>query len=385
MEKHINILLLTILSAVACSRNTIEVKPFGKLESGEETHSFLLKNKSGASMLLCDFGARIVSISVPDRNGALEDVVVGYGDIDQFEKGDRFIGCIIGRYGNRIDSASFTIDGVRYQVTPNESYNGVPVQLHGGPKGFDRFIWSAETFYEKHCQGVRFTRTSPDGEEGFPGNCSVSVTYRWTDDNICKIEYQATTDKATVINLSNHTYFNLRGSKGGYAMGHLLCIEADSCIQNNTHYCPDSVFSVSGTPFDFREPNRIDFRINEPSRQLEIMKGMSACWKIRDWDGNLKKIARLEDPESGRVIETWSTEPGFLVYTGRCFDPSTYHGKYGPIEKYGGLLLETIHFADSPNQPRFPSTLLRPGMTYRSSTEWHFITSDAHKGSKTSE
>lgn len=368
------LLLFALLSVIACNRKGIEVKKYGTLETGEETHVFLLRNKSGASMLLCDYGARIISICVPDRDGKLDDVVVGYGSIEQFEKEDRFIGCVIGRYGNRIDGASFVIDGVRYEVEANESYDGDPVQCHGGPEGFDRFIWNSETFSERGCQGVRFSRISPDGEEGYPGNCYVTVTYRWTDNNECKIEYEATTDKATVINLSNHTYFNLKGSTGGYVMDHILCIEADSCIQNNLHYCPDIVFPVEDTPFDFRNPNRIDYRIDMPSRQLEIMKGMSACWKVKDWDGTLQKIATLEEPGSGRIIETWSTEPGLLIYTGRAFNPETYKGKYGPIEKYGGLLLETIHFADSPNQPRFPNTILRAGDIYHSSTEWHFKT-----------
>lgn len=369
------ILAISLLSVLACDRTGIEVKTFGRLETGEEVHTYLLKNHSGASMLLCDYGARIISIRVPDRDGLIDDVVVGYGNLEQFEKEDRFIGCVIGRYANRIDGASFCIDGIRYHVTANENFDGAPVQCHGGPEGFDRFIWDAAGFKERDCRGVRFSRMSPDGEEGFPGNCFVTVTYRWTDDNVCKIDYEATSDKATVINLSNHTYFNLKGSKGGSVMDHNLCVAADSCIQNNLHYCPDIVFPVNGTPFDFREPNRIDYKIDMPSRQLEIMKGMSACWKVRDWNGTLKRVSTLEDRKSGRVVETWSTEPGLLIYTGRGFDPERYQGKYGPIEQFGGLLLETIHFADSPNQPRFPDTILRPGEVFHSSTEWRFGTS----------
>lgn len=385
---------LVITAAVAaalssCSDNTmnISVRDFGALSSGEETHLFTIVNPSGASISVSDYGARIVSINVPDRDGNLGDVIVGHGCIKDFENGDRFMGCILGRYGNRINNSSFRIDGTEYHVSANENLNGTPVHLSGGSVGFDRFVWDSEVIEEQGRAGVRFSRLSPDGEEGYPGNCLCHVTYWWDEGNVCRIEYEAVTDKPTVINLSNHAYFNLKGSEGGYVMDHLLTVDADSCIQNNSQYCPDYVLPVEGTPFDFRKPQRVDYRIDMPHEHLRIMKGMSACWKLNGFKGNrtdgskgcmdstavLFKAAELYEPRCGRGMETWTTEPFVLTYTGRGFDGSRM-GKYGPIEKFSGMLFETIHAADSPNQERFPSTILRPGETYRTSTEFRFYT-----------
>lgn len=349
----------------------ITSRPFGNLSSGESTTLYTVTNKSGASLQLLDYGARIVSIMMPDRNGHNGDVVVGFGDIDSFEKKDRFIGPVIGRFGNRINHASFTLDGTRYELISNEELGGEPVQCHGGPQGFDRFVWEASPVKEDGRTGVKFHRISPDGEQGFPGTMEVNVTYWLADNNIIRIEYEATTDKPTVVNLSNHTYFNLKGNEGGYVMDHLLQVEADTCIQNNAQFCPDILRHVNGSPFDFREPHRVDYRIDMPDKHLQIMRGMSACWAVRGWDGTLRKAADLYDRKSGRGMQTWTTEPALLTFTGRSFD-GTYKGKYGPIEKFGGMLMETIHFPDSPNQPRFPSTVLRPGQTYRSATEFRF-------------
>ena len=231
------LLFSTIFTLTGYARGaSVSSKSFGKLSTGEEATIWHLVNKSGASMDLTDYGCRIVSICMPDRNGKIEDVVVGYGDLKSFEKGDRFFGCVIGRFGNRIDHASFTLDGVKYDVDANETFDGEPVQCHGGRNGFDRFLWKGEALKEPGRVGVRFHRMSPDGEQGFPGNMSVYVTYWLTDDNVVKAEYDATTDKPTVVNLSNHTYFNLRGQEGCYIMEHHLQVEADTCVQNNTHF-----------------------------------------------------------------------------------------------------------------------------------------------------
>ncbi len=344
---------------------------FGRLSTGEPVKLFTIVNRGGASMQLSDYGARIVSIRVPDRDGKLGDVVVGFGDLENFEHKDRFIGPVIGRYGNRIDNASFELDGVHYELVANESFGGEPVQCHGGKLGFDRFVWDSEIVREDGRAGVRFHRLSPDGEQGYPGNMDAWVTYWLTDDNTVKAEYEAVTDKPTVVNLSNHTYFNLKGDEGGYVMDHLLQVEADTCVQNNAHFCPDKPLPVEGSPFDFRAPHRVDYRIDMENEHLRIMHGMSACWVLRGWDGTLRKAADLYDRKSGRGVETWTTEPTLLTFTGRSFNES-YHGKYGPIEKFGGMLLETIHFPDSPNQPRFPSTVLRPGERYYTTTEYRF-------------
>ena len=357
---------------LSCSPKAgVSVSDFGNLSTGEPTKLYTIVNRSGASLQLLDYGARIVSIKVPDRDGKIGDVVVGFGDLDSFEHKDRFIGPVIGRYGNRIDHSAFDLDGVHYNLVPNESFDGEPVQCHGGPQGFDRFVWESEPVQEEGRAGVRFHRLSPDGEEGYPGNMYAWVTYCFTFDIVLKAEYEDTTDSPTVVNLSNHTYFNLKGDEGGYVMEHLLQVDADTCVQNNTHFCPDKLLPVDGSPFDFREPHRVDYRIDMDNEHLRIMHGMSACWVLRDWNGSLRRAADLYDRKSGRGVETWTTEPTLLTFTGRTFNES-YRGKYGPIEKFGGMLLETIHFPDSPNQPRFPSTVLRPGDRYYSTTEYRF-------------
>ena len=348
-------------------------EPFGVLSTGEGVTLWRLENKSGASMELIDYGSRIVKICMPDRDGLIDDVVVGYGSLESFENGDRYFGPVIGRFGNRIDHASFELDGVRYDLVANENLGGEPVLCHGGIMGFDKYVWKGEAVREKGRSGVRFYRLSPDGEQGFPGNMHAYVTYWLSEDNMVKIEYEATTDKPTVVNLSNHTFFNLRGSAPSNVMEHLFQVEADTCIQNNTHYCPDLILPVDGTPFDFREPHRIDYRIDMPHEHLCIMKGMSACWAVRDWDGSLRKAADLYDDVSGRGVETWTTEPALLTYTGRGLNPEKYpDGKYGPLCQFAGMLLETIHFPDSPNQERFPTTVLRPEEKYYSTTEYRF-------------
>lgn len=364
-----------VFALASCSRNALEVKSvdYGTLSTGEPATKYILSNTSGASVALTDYGARIISIMMPDRNGVMGDVVVGPDDLTTFESAvpERFLGCVIGRYGNRINHASFTLDGVKYALEANENLDGEPVQCHGASQGFDRYMWEGETVKEEKRVGVRFHRLSPAGESGFPGNCDCFVTYWLTEENVVEVDYDATTDAPTVINLSNHTFFNLKGNEGGYVMDHLFTVEADKCIQNNMQMCPDLILDVEGTPFDFREPQRVDYRLDMPSRQLEIMHGMSACWCVRDYDGSLRKAATLYDRKSGRTVETWTTEPALLTYTARGFN-GTLRGKYGPVEKYGGMLLETIHFADSPNQERFPSTVLRPGEQYHSTTQWRF-------------
>lgn len=370
-------LLLLLSAAGLCScdggRLSVVSSDFGTLSTGEQTTLYTLTNRSGARMTVCDYGARIVSIQVPDRDGVLGDVVVGYGDIASFEKGaERFMGCVIGRYGNRINHASFSIDGQKYELVPNELRDEVPVQCHGGPEGFDRFVWESTPLQGRDRVGVRFQRVSPDGEQGYPGNLNCSVTYWWTEENVCRIEYEATTDRPTVVNLSNHTVFNLKGPGDRYVMNHLMQVESDTYVLANRQLCPDRLLPVEGSPFDFRQMRRVDYRLdNYADEQLRIANGMSGCWIIRDWDGSLRKVVDLYAPESGRGVVTLSTEPAFLTFTGRTFDGSQI-GKCGPMEKYCGMLLETFHVADSPNQPEFPSTVLRPGETYSSITEWHF-------------
>lgn len=373
--KKILYLLPLVLFGLSCSPAAkVETESFGCLSDGTEVTLFRLTNESGAYMEVIDYGCRVVSISVPDRNGVIDDVVPGYGDIESFETGrERFFGSIIGRYGNRIDNAAFTLDGTVYNVSANERLDGAPVHCHGGFKGFDRVMWDAAPVTGEGCAGVRFKRLSPDGEEGFPGNLDCTVTYWWSDDNVFRIEYEAVTDKPTVVNLSNHTYFNLKGQTGGYVMDHILQVDADRYLPNTSHFVPKGdAEPVAGTPFDMREPHRVDYAIDTPNEHLRTMFGFSVCWVLDKPLGEFGKVADLYEPRSGRGVETWTTEPGLLTYTGRGFNENIV-GKGGkPIEKFGGMLLETLHFPDSPNRPDFPSTVLRPGERYSSTTEYRF-------------
>ena len=377
MRLYLDIVFLCVAVALSggcnADRSGISEAPFGNLSTGEEVTLYTVVNPSGAVLEVADYGARIVRICVPDRDGNIDDVVVGAGDVATFEKGpERFFGCVIGRYGNRINHASFTLDGVKYELEANEEFDGVPVQCHGGHDGYDRKMWEGEPVRQDGMSGVRFHRLSPDGEQGYPGNLRCSVTYWWTEANVCRIEYEAVTDKPTVVNLSNHTVFNLKGPGDRYVMNHIMTVDSDVYVQGNRQLCPDKLLPVAGSPFDFREPHRVDYRIDDYSNeQFRIADGMSGCWVIRDWDGSLKKVADLYAPETGIGVETWSTEPAFLTFTGRTFDGSET-GKYGPMEKFCGMLLETFHLADSPNRPEFPTTELRPDDKFTSVTEWHF-------------
>lgn len=361
---------VVLIFLISCSSPKIKCEHFGTLSDGREVKLYTLTNSRGGKMEICDYGARIVSIHMPDSEGVYDDVIVGCGSLEDFEKGpDRFIGCILGRYANRIDLSDTTL---KLPLSANETLDGKPVHLHGGKEGFDRKLWDAECCTNNHDVGVKLKYRSKDGEEGYPGTLICSVTYWLTPDNTCRIEYEAETDAPTIVNLSNHSYFNMKGHLAGYVMDQTLQVEADSCIYNNLKYCPDSIRHVEGTPFDFRSAHRIDYRIDMPDKHLETMHGMSACWKLRNWDGTLRRACTLKDTLSGRGVEVWTTEPGLLTYTGRGFNGNV-RGKYGPIPKFGGMVLETLHFANSPNNPRFPSTVLKPGEKYRSVTEFRFI------------
>ena len=377
MDMNLRTVCLAAALLTACTPRTPDVttEAFGTLSTGEPVTLYRLSNGTGSSMEVIDYGCRVVRICVPDRSGRIDDVVVGYGDITSFETGsERFFGALIGRYGNRIGGASFPLDGDTVYLTPNETLGGRPGHLHGGTKGFDRVMWQGEPLLEADRAGVRFSRLSPDGEEGYPGNLACTVTYWWTKDDVCRIEYEATTDKPTVVNLSNHTYFNLKGvDDGGYVMDHVMQVEADRYLPNDARFVPlGPSESVEGTPFDLREPHRVDYAIDTPNEHLRTMRGFSVCWVLRSQTGELARAADLYSPRSGRGVETWTTEPGLLTYTGRGLNGRMI-GKNGvPLEKFGGMLLETLRYPDSPNHPEYPSAVLRPGETYHSTTEFRF-------------
>lgn len=364
--------VLPLLFACNGTGARIETEPFGVADNGDSVTLYRLINSSGASMEVIDYGCRVVRISVPDRNGVLDDVIVGYGNIDDFEHGrERFFGALLGRYANRIAGACFPLDGDTVRLDCNEMLDGQGGHLHGGTNGFDRQMWHSESFQHGDTLGIRFTRLSLDGEEGYPGNLACDVRYMWCEDNTWRIEYRAVTDMPTIVNMSNHAYFNLKGSVGGTVLDNSLIVDADSTMINNKCYVPCKWAAVEGTPLDFRTEHTFLERIDWPNEQLAVMGGYSADWILNGYDGQMRFAARLSDSQSGRSVEVRTTEPGLLIYTGRGLnDAITSKGRQ--LAPYEGLILETIHHPDTPNNPSFPQALLRPDESYYSATEYRF-------------
>lgn len=342
-------------------------EPFGTMPDGRVVERFRLSNAGGMHVDAISYGGIITSIAVPDRNGAMGDVVLGFDDLDGYLGEHPFFGAIIGRYGNRIANGAFTLDGRTYTLARN---NG-PNHLHGGVKGFDKVLWRAEPVAGQNA--VAFTYTSPDGEEGYPGRLDVRVTYTLTDKNELIVEYHATTDKPTPVNLTQHSYFNLAGHASGDILGHQLMITADRYTPVNDTLIPTGeLAAVEGTPFDFRKPTAIGDRINDAHPQIKNGLGYDHNWVLNGTAGDLRLAARVVEPTSGRTLEVATTEPGIQFYSGNFLDGSIT-GKGGA--KYAhrtGFCLETQHFPDSPNQPAFPSTILRPGQEYRTRTVFTF-------------
>ncbi|GHU67287.1 aldose 1-epimerase [Bacteroidia bacterium] len=381
--KIYKIVLFGVLSVllIAChqpKKASVEVIPFGTTSTGDSVSLFRLTNANGAYMEVIDYGCRVVSIAVPDKNGNLDDVVPGYDNIRDFETGEqRFFGALIGRYANRIAGGKFKLDNVDYQLTINNIPNGYPCHLHGGETGFDRVMWHAAPFQNEDTVGVVFTRTSPDGEEGYPGNLRCEVTYSWLPDNTWCIEYAAETDKPTIVNLSQHCYFNLKGENGGTILDHYLTVYSDSVTPCNEGYtATGEIVPVDQTPYDFRTPHRIIDRIVQPKESMKIFGGCSTNWIPANVNWVLTKPATraavLYEPQSGRTLEVRTTEPGLLIYTGQGLSENITGKNDQAMSKYGGLILETIHHPDTPNHPNFPSCVLRPGEKYYSKTEYLF-------------
>jgi aldose 1-epimerase len=337
---------------------------------GKPIDLFRLTNGHGMELEAMTYGGIIRSLKVPDRAGNIADVVLGF-DTPQGYLSDPpppFFGALIGRYGNRIAKGKFTLGGHTYTLATNNS----PNHLHGGNKGFDKVLWTAQP--AQSGASIVFTRTSPDGEEGYPGTLQARVTYTLTDRNELVIEYHATTDKATPVNLTQHSYFNLAGEGSGDILGHELMINADRYTPVDETLIPTGTLApVAGTPFDFRTATAIGARIDQDNAQLKNGKGYDHNWVLNRTGSGLQLAARLTDPKSGRSLEIQTTEPGLQFYSGNFLDGSIT-GKSG--HKYGhrtGLCLETQHYPDSPNQPAFPSTILQPGQSYDSKTVFAFI------------
>lgn len=344
---------------------------------GQNIYLFTIKNAQGMTVQVMNWGATAKSIWVPDRNGKLEDILIGYDSWDEYHSDCCYSGPIVGRYGNRIGQGKFTIDGIEYNVTRN---NGGPNndvnQLHGGLKGLHKRVWQAERVEN----GVALTYRSADGEEGYPGNLTIKVTYTLTNDNEMQISYQATTDKKTPVNLTSHTYFNLSGDMKRDIEGHILTIKSEQITPVDSLLIPTGEFmDVAETPFDFRLPTAIGARIRLADPQLKLGGGVDTefggydhNWVFSDYDGSLKHQVRLYEPESGRYMDILTEEPGIQFYAGNFMD-GTLKGKSGKLVKHRyGLALEPQHFPDGPNQPNFPNTLLGPGEVYETTSIYKF-------------
>jgi len=362
---------LTAGGATAKSGST-KKSSFGKGPDGEQVDLYTLSNKNGVEAGISTYGGVVVSLKVPDRTGKVGDVVLGYDSVDGYVNDKSYFGAIIGRYGNRIGHAQFTLDGKAYTLAKNNGEN----TLHGGLKGFNKAVWAAKEIPAKDGQALELTYLSKDGEEGFPGNLSVRVVYTLTDSNELKIDYSATTDKETIVNLTNHSYFNLAGPGSGDILGHVLMIEADKFTPVDAGLIPTGELrDVSGTPFDFRKPTAIGARIDANDEQIKLGGGYDHNFVLRRKAGEaISLAARVVEAKTGRVLEVWTTEPGVQFYTGNFLDGSV-HGKGGiSYTKRSAFCLETQHFPDSPNQPKFPSTELKPGERYHTMTIYKFST-----------
>ena len=337
--------------------------------TNDQQEVFTLTNANGVEIRTIPYGAIIVSIRVPDRDGRLDDVVLGFDNLDDYRKAHPHLGAIVGRYGNRIAKGQFTLDGTTYKLATN---NG-PNHLHGGVKGFDKVVWRAEPFDRDGGKGVVYTYVSRDGEEGYPGELTARVTYTLTPSNELVVDYGATATRATPINLTQHSYFNLAGAGSGDVLGHRLTIDADRFTPVDATLIPTGeLASVDGTPFDFRQPTAVGARLGADDQQLKNGNGYDHNWVLNASGGALHHAARVEDPKSGRTLDVSTTEPGVQFYTGNFLD-GTLTGKSGHLYKQRyGLCLETQHFPDSPNHPNFPSTILRPGERYQSKTVFAF-------------
>jgi aldose 1-epimerase len=353
------------------SPETMSVQPFGNVD-GRAVHLYTLRNASGTEIKITNFGGRITSIKVADRNKNLGDVVLGFDNVEGYTSkpaNTAYFGAIIGRYGNRIAGGTFTLDGHTYHIPTNDAPR--PNSLHGGTRGFDSRIWEAKQVSSPQGPSLRLNYRSPDGEEGFPGNLNVTVVYLLDGKNGLHVDYSASTDKDTVVNLTNHSYFNLAGAGSETVLNHKLTLGADRYTPVDSNLIPTGVIApVAGTPFDFRQPYAVGARINDNNEQLKLGKGYDHNFVLNQ-SGLSSLAAKVEDPTSGRVLEVFTTEPGIQFYSGNFLDGSV-HGIGGTYGLRSALCLETQHFPDSPNHSNFPSTVLHPGQRFHSTTIYRF-------------
>jgi len=348
---------------------TVTEQPYGTTPDGKGVALYTLNNGQGMEVRAITLGGVITSIRVPDSSGKIDDVVLGYDKVEGYLKNPAYFGGVIGRYANRIADGVFTLDGQVYSL----AVNNPPNHLHGGVIGFDKLVWDAETFQNERGVGVIFTHTSPDGDEGYPGTVDLRVSYTLDMDNALTVDYQGTTTAPTPINLTQHSYFNLAGEGAGDVLNHLVTLSASHFTPVSKTLIPTGDLQpVAGSPFDFRLPTPIGARIEDNHPQLYYGNGYDHNFVLDRTGSGLTLAAHVEEPTSGRVLEVFTTEPGIQFYTGNFLDGSIT-GKGGHVYRQrSGFCLETQHFPDSPNQPGFPNTILRPGETYRSQTVFAF-------------
>ena len=342
---------------------------FGTTPEGEDVRIYKLTNAGGVEARITDYGGIVVSLKVPDRDGVLGDVVLGYDTLDDYIKDNPYFGTITGRYANRITNGRFTLNGKTYQLATNLP----PNHLHGGERGFDKVVWGAEPFADERGVGVVLSYVSVDGEEGYPGNLNAKVAYTLTDDNALRIDYEATTDKPTVINLTNHSYSNLKDGGQRSMLDHVLTLNADHFTPTDKTQIPTGeIRPVEGTPLDFRQPTPIGARIDLEDEQLKFGFGYDHNFVLNQSEEALWLAARVQEPTTGRIMEVFTSEPGVQFYSGNFLDGSI-SGKGGiAYQRRAGFCLETQHYPDSPNRDNFPSTVLNPGETYRTTTMHKF-------------
>ncbi len=344
----------------------IDTSTFGKTADGETVTRYTLTNAHGNSVSVMNFGATLLDVNVPDRQGTLANVFYCFDSLEPYVAGHPYFGSTVGRFCNRIGNARFTIDGREYQLTANHGKH----QLHGGKKNFTYQFWNGESFQDDQGIGVRFTLRSPDGQEGFPGTVNASVQYTWNDKNELAIEFAATTDAPTHVNLTNHSYWNLGGVGSGTARDHVATIHADQLLDVDDDLIPTGKLnSVESTVFDFRQPMAFGDHVDE----LPATKGYDHCYVVRGEPGKLRPAARVEDPNSGRVLEIETTQPGMQLYTANHLPGNERSGGAG---SHDAFCLETQHYPDAPNKPSFPTTLLRPGQTLSETTIHRFSVSE---------
>ena len=346
----------------------IDKEAYGEVD-GKPVDLYTLTNANGVEMKVTNYGGIVTALKVPDKHRNLGDVVLGYDNLQDYVKSNPYFGCIVGRYGNRIGKAKFTLNGVGYTLAQNNGDNS----LHGGIKGFDKVVWDAQAMVGADSVSVEFKYMSKDGEEGFPGNLSVTVTYALTNDDELKIDYLASTDEVTVVNLTHHSYFNLAGAGSGDILGHELMLAADKFTPVDEGLIPTGELRpVAGTPMDFTQPTVIGDRINQDYEQLVFGKGYDHNWVLNSDGGSMALAASVYEPKTGRMMKVYTTEPGMQFYAGNFLDGSNI-GKGGKAYEFrNGFCLETQHFPDSPNKPDFPSTVLKPGEEYKTTTIYKF-------------